>query len=63
MGESTQVVSHGDVSLLKALHARLYCHPTATCADVALSNVTNVLFFFQAKGRIVVVPGNIYFFP
>lgn len=51
MGESTQVISYGDVSLLKALHVRLRCRPTAACADVALDNVTNVLFFFSGKGQ------------
>lgn len=46
------------MSLWKALHVRFLCYPTNACADVVLSNITNMLFFFQAKGRIVVVPGN-----
>jgi len=48
------------MSLLIVLHVKVLCCPTNARADVVLSNVTNTVFFFQAKGRIVVVPGNVF---
>lgn len=49
------------VSLWKVLHVRFLCCPPNARADVVLSSISNTLLFFQAKGRIVVVPGNVLF--
>lgn len=48
------------VSLWKVLHVRFFCCLTNARVDVVLNNIINMLFFFQAKGRIVVVPGNVF---
>lgn len=49
------------MSLWKVLHIWFFCCPPSARAGVVLSGITNTLLFFQAKGRIVVVPGNILF--
>lgn len=45
------------------LYVRSLCCPTDADVDVVLSSITKMLFFFQAKGRIVVAPGNAFFLP
>lgn len=61
MGESSQIIDHGDIcELMESAACEVSLLPHKACVDVELNNIINMLFFFQAKGRIVVVPGNVF---